>query len=84
MTSVISSSPTDSAESTSPQPRTPIVSRASAGPRVNQAPMWMAFSTPKPATTTQSQVCPVNTDQPSRRSRSMPRPRCAGGGIAPG
>jgi hypothetical protein len=71
MTRVITSRPTDSADSTRPQPRTPKVSRARAGPRVNQAPAWIAFITPKPATTTHSQVFPVNTDQPSRRSRSM-------------
>ena len=41
-----------------------MVSRASAGPRVNQAPMWIAFITPKPATTTHSQVLP-GEDRPA-------------------
>ena len=55
-TTVISTSPTDSAESTRPQPCSPIVSLATTGPRVNTAPMWMALSTPNASTTTHSQV----------------------------
>ncbi len=65
------SSPTDSADSTMPQPRSPMVSLASTGPRVNQAPAWIALSTANATTTTHSQVVPVKIDQPSRSSVSI-------------
>ena len=55
-TTVISSSPADSADSTRPQPCSPIVSFATAGPRVKMAPMWMALRKPNASTTTHSQV----------------------------
>ena len=67
-TSVIARTPTASADSARPQPRSPIVSLATLGPRVNQAPAWMALRAPKASTITHSHVCLVKTDQPSRSS----------------
>ena len=72
ITIVISNSPTDSADSTRPQPCSPMVSLATAGPRVNSAPIWMALRKPNASTTTHSQVTLRKNTQPSRRSASIP------------
>ena len=70
-TRVAASAPAASAESTHPQAWRPIVSPARAGPRVSHAPAPIAFSTPNPATTTQSHVVPRKSRQPSRSPASV-------------
>ena len=57
-----------------------MVSLASGGPSVNQAPAWMKFSAPNASTITHSQVVPRNSDQPSRSSPMKPE-RSAGSGT---
>ena len=61
-----------------------MVSPASAGPRVSQAPAAIAFSSPNAATTTQSQVVPRNSRQPSRSSVSVDVAVVAGVAGMPG
>ncbi len=67
---VIASRPADSAESTNPQPCSPIVSFATAGPSVKMAPMWMALRKPNASTTTHSQRALRKKSHPARRSAS--------------
>ncbi len=68
MTTVMTSSPAASAPRTQPQALIPIVSFAMTGPKVSQAPAWMALRNVNASTTTQTQVSDVKADQPSRRS----------------
>ncbi len=78
-TTVVRSRPTASADSTMPHACRPTVSSATAGPRVSQAPAWIAFSTPKPTTTIHSHGVAQKNDQPSRSSRSVSGASARGG-----
>src|SRR3984893_14569199 len=67
--------PTASAAVIAPQAAgPPRCALATTGPRIWNAPYQAISTTPNCATIAHSQVCERNSDQPSRRSRSMPVP----------
>ena len=78
--------PAASADSTKPQPCRPMVSSATAGPSVDQAPAWMRLRTPNPTTTIQSQGVAQKKLHPSRSSRRVSAGSPVGslGGIVTG
>ena len=73
MTRVISTVPTAWALRTRPHPASPIASVvvATSGPSTPTTPTAMALVTPKTTTMTQSHCREVNSDQPSRSSRTI-------------
>src|SRR3954462_10815019 len=73
MTTVATTVPTASALRARPQPSAPSAGARleTNGPSTPSAPNWIALSSPKTRTTTQSHVRDENSDHPSRSSVSM-------------